>query len=799
MSRIFLSHSSADERATVGLAQWLSSNGWNELFLDVDPERGLIAGVRWQQALRRAADRCEAVVFAVSRPWARSKWCLAEFLLAKSLNKLIFGVVLDDVPVSELPVEMTSEWQLCFLTGQGPLETIRFIHRDQPVEVSFLAEGLQRLRAGLQLSGLNANYFPWPPAHDQSRSPYRGLEPLDFDDAAIFFGREVEILQGLDRLRGMRAAGDQGLFVVLGASGTGKSSFLRAGLLPRLARDQRHFHPLPVLRPERAPLTGDRGLASTLAKGLNALVATPINPGDVKATLADDPAGLHKLLLTIQSEAQSRLLSLPGAATPPSIVLPVDQAEELFTADVAHEAHRVLELIGGAVRAGIQENETPRAIWDPRTGTPVGEPLRGHDGAVTSVAYSPDGNRLVSASYEGTVRIWSLMANRNVIRTRAGGLGCWLHAAVSPDDKFIIAGSNCGGGQIFDGVSGKQIADLTADVNGEVASAAFNPTASHVAAAASRDGIRLFDVAEGRAIGPVMRGHTGRVTAIEFSADGKWLVTGGTDRTVRLWDAEAGRAMGAPMAGHQEPIVGVAFLASRTVISASGDGSIRRWNAETGRPLGEPWSGSRLGSLAQSPDGSRVVVGEFGILRVRDTANGQVLIDEMIGHSGLVAAVVFSRDGTRIVSGANDGMVRVWDSSTGQPIGAPWRGHAGIVNSVTFNGDETRIISGSADTTIRFWPAPKAWADELCAKLTTNLSRRQWRELVSADISYREQCPGLPVPPDDAAPQPRATRSDLSDPPHVPGRYGGLIPTAHASLLLGTHSLGRNLRLRRQP
>ena len=71
--------------------------------------------------------------------------------------------------------------------------------------------------------------------------PYRGLEPLDTQDAAVFFGRDAEILQGLDKLRGMRTAGNEWLFVILGPSGSGKSSFLRAGLLPRLARNDRHF------------------------------------------------------------------------------------------------------------------------------------------------------------------------------------------------------------------------------------------------------------------------------------------------------------------------------------------------------------------------------------------------------------------------------------------------------------------------------------------------------------------------------------------------------------------------------
>ena len=122
MARIFLSHSSVDEREAVALNKWLTDNGWDDVFLDIDPQRGLAAGERWQEALRQAADRCEAVIFIVSPAWAKSKWCLAEFLLAKSLHKQIFGVVLKDVPIGELPTEMTSEWQLCRLVGTGPTE-----------------------------------------------------------------------------------------------------------------------------------------------------------------------------------------------------------------------------------------------------------------------------------------------------------------------------------------------------------------------------------------------------------------------------------------------------------------------------------------------------------------------------------------------------------------------------------------------------------------------------------------------------------------------------------------------------
>jgi TIR domain len=103
MSYIFLSHSSVDELEAIALKQWLLDNGWDDVFLALDPERGLRAGERWQEAVRRAADRCEAVVFLISPAWAKSVWCPTELMLAKSLNKLIFGVAVKQSALSSLP------------------------------------------------------------------------------------------------------------------------------------------------------------------------------------------------------------------------------------------------------------------------------------------------------------------------------------------------------------------------------------------------------------------------------------------------------------------------------------------------------------------------------------------------------------------------------------------------------------------------------------------------------------------------------------------------------------------------
>ena len=108
MSRVFLSHASANNAEAIALRDWLIENGWDDLFLDLDPQRGLKAGERWQQALKKAAEQCELVIFLVSPTWAASSWCRAEFLLASTLNKLIFGVIVEPTPFADLPTEPVS-------------------------------------------------------------------------------------------------------------------------------------------------------------------------------------------------------------------------------------------------------------------------------------------------------------------------------------------------------------------------------------------------------------------------------------------------------------------------------------------------------------------------------------------------------------------------------------------------------------------------------------------------------------------------------------------------------------------
>ncbi|WP_287342004.1 toll/interleukin-1 receptor domain-containing protein [Mesorhizobium sp.] len=95
----------------VEVRDWLVSNGWDDVFLDLDAVRGLAPGERWQNALRAAADRCDAVVFLISLDWLNSRWCLSEYLLAKQLGKRLFPVIIDDVEISALPADMAADHQ----------------------------------------------------------------------------------------------------------------------------------------------------------------------------------------------------------------------------------------------------------------------------------------------------------------------------------------------------------------------------------------------------------------------------------------------------------------------------------------------------------------------------------------------------------------------------------------------------------------------------------------------------------------------------------------------------------------
>lgn len=366
MSRIFLSHSSSNNAEALALASWLHAQGWDDYFLDISETRGIAPGERWMGALAGAVDRCEAVIFLVSPAWRDSKFCFAEFFQAKNLGKRIFGVIVEPIALSQLPEQMTAEWQVCDLThGDDPVAfTVERVPLVPRTEVRFPGFALEALARGLRKAGLDPSNFVWPPAADRGRSPYPGLRALDEPDAAVFFGREASIVRAVDQIRLVRERHVEHVWVILGASGSGKSSFLRAGLLPRLRRDSEHFVVLPPIRPERAAMTGSQGLLASLKSAL-AEAGHAISLADLRSELAS--TRLVGILRRIESRLHSPATAANAAqpAASRTVLIPIDQAEELFASDGADEAELFLQHVE-ALRKDLVAGEKAGEAARPR-------------------------------------------------------------------------------------------------------------------------------------------------------------------------------------------------------------------------------------------------------------------------------------------------------------------------------------------------------------------------------------------------------------------------------------------------
>jgi tetratricopeptide (TPR) repeat protein len=359
MACLFISHSSRNNDKAIALRAWLAENGWDDVFLDVDPESGLAPGEYWRQALRAAADRCQAVLCLITPEWLASSWCNTEFLLAKQLGKCIFPIIVGDLDISALPNELTADHQAVDLV-RDPM-------------------GRDRLKEGLKRAGLDPEGFPFP----SGRRPYPGFEPLTEEDAAIFFGREAQIVRGLDRIRAMSDAGVERMLVILGASGAGKSSYLRAGLWPRLKRDDRNFVLLSTIRPERGVMSGKFGLTSALESAVaearqssdTAMKDLPRSRAAIGDLLSSEPDALCRLFVALRAARVAALLD--DNAKSPTIVIPIDQGEELFNEEGRQEADRFMDLIATTlahdqrviVVFGMRSDSFPRLQSEQRLAT----------------------------------------------------------------------------------------------------------------------------------------------------------------------------------------------------------------------------------------------------------------------------------------------------------------------------------------------------------------------------------------------------------------------------------------------
>ena len=300
--------------------------------------------------------------------------------------------------------------------------------------------------------------------------------------------------------------------------------------------------------------------------------------------------------------------------------------------------------------------------------------LQGHSGIVNHVLFSPDGRRLVSASYDQSLRMWDATGGEPVAVLR-GHTGAVWAAAFSPDGRWIASTSP----------------DRT---------------------------IRLWDVPRIERDG-VFRGHTSYVYDVAFTPDGIELASAGWDHTVRFWDVATGRQTrelrhDATMGGGSTPlkfdgalIVALALRCDgKQLATTSRDNRVSLWDVATGRPsrvIEVPTDDWAVHPRAAFDPAGRVLAtgGADGTVRLWDAATG-ARIAELGGHAGCASDVAFSPDGSVLASGGADGTVRLWDPSRHSLV-AVLKGHSGFVHRVAYSADGRLLASASQDQTVRLW------------------------------------------------------------------------------------------------
>jgi WD40 repeat protein len=351
----------------------------------------------------------------------------------------------------------------------------------------------------------------------------------------------------------------------------------------------------------------------------------------------------------------------------------------------------------------------------------------GHSGSVNSVAYSPDGQLLVSGSSDLTIKLWrpdgtfirSLVVPYNV----SAELFDVRSVAVSPDGKLLAVGVQLlngishtftGGVQIWRMSDGVLVQTLGGYGSGDstatgVNFVTFSRDGQYLATGSQDRLVKVWRMANGTLV-TSRSDHTQRVNAVAFSPNGQWLASASDDMTAKLyrtsdWGVER------TLTGHTQTVLSVAFSPdSLRLATGSWDQTIRVWNIPDGTLFFSLPNGSNVYRVAFSPGGKTLASGaRDGSIKFWDPERG-VLVDTFLGHTASVMTLAFAPDGGTLASGSwyPEYAIKLWvpPSQRASPISgliSTLTNHLGSINKLIFapNG---QLISG-ADSTARFWDA----------------------------------------------------------------------------------------------
>lgn len=250
--------------------------GFGRVFFDVDRDDGIAVGTLWEEELYRRLRSASALVFVASPDAIDSRWCAIEIAFARESQIPIFPVAVRDTPIWGLVADR--QWLALEADGSG----------------------VEQLIGALEHAGIGRS-SGW----DDSRSPYPGLPAFERADEAVFFGRDDETAQIVDLLSPIADLGTPGVVAVIGPSGSGKSSIVRAGVLATLARATPRWSLLDPIVPAPDPMAALEQAFGRKARGLS----SPRTAADIHSALTRGVDGALELANDLCSrESADRLL-----------------------------------------------------------------------------------------------------------------------------------------------------------------------------------------------------------------------------------------------------------------------------------------------------------------------------------------------------------------------------------------------------------------------------------------------------------------------------------------------------------
>jgi WD40 repeat protein len=290
--------------------------------------------------------------------------------------------------------------------------------------------------------------------------------------------------------------------------------------------------------------------------------------------------------------------------------------------------------------------------------------LSGHNGWVTSAAFSPNGDRIVSGSFDLTARIWDAKSGNCLKSLEGHGQLVWA-VDFSPDGRRVASGDGWNHTlKIWDAYTGTCIHTIKAH-SGDIHGLSFSADGKYVASAGDDSLVKIWDVSTGTCV-RTLKGHSNGVFCVAFSPDGKHIASGSWDKKVKIWDSDSGECI-RTLTGHE----------------------------------------STVERLSYSPDGAKIVSCSMWDNRmiIWDALKGEQLRNIKMYTTGQFYSVAFSPDGCYIVSGNNDGQIQLWDASTGACLRTikAHKAFPNVIYSVKFSPDGKSILSAGCDKLIKVW------------------------------------------------------------------------------------------------